>query len=424
MYIAQQWKKAAPGQTPWGRMGPPACGPAGWAGSGDNPGIAQGAGSGGRPRESDKMESSESLPGALTSHIQQAIAAQGGWLPFDRFMALALYQPGLGYYANDRAKFGQMPQSGSDFVTAPELSPVFGQLLAVQLAEALARTGTDEVWEFGAGTGALALQLLQALQALGVQIRRYTIVDLSGTLRARQQATLSEFAGLVHWVDQLPAQFSGVVVGNEVLDAMPVQLLQRSQGRWHERGVVAEGAGFAWQDRLSDLRPPMEIEGEHDYLTEIHPQGEAFIRTLGERLARGAAFFIDYGFGESEYYHPQRHMGTLVCHYQHQVDSDPLDKVGLKDITAHVNFTGTAVAAQDAGFELLGYTTQAHFLINCGLQQKLEQLTLAQRAPALKLMLEHEMGELFKVIGLVKGVEDWEAWNACGFAQGDRMHRL
>lgn len=367
------------------------------------------------------MEAAESLPGALASHIHQAIAHNDGWLPFDRFMALALYQPGLGYYANDRAKFGQMPQSGSDFVTAPELSPIFGQLLAVQVAEALAATGTDEVWEFGAGTGALALQVLQALKVLGVQIRRYTIVDLSGTLRARQQETLAEFAGITHWADQLPEQFSGVVIGNEVLDAMPVQLLQRTQGRWHERGVVAEGDGFAWQDRLSDLRPPQDIDGAHDYLTEIHPQGEAFIRTLGERMARGAAFFIDYGFGESEYYHPQRHMGTLVCHHLHQVDSDPLDKVGLKDITAHVNFTGTAVAAQDAGFEVLGYTTQAHFLINCGLQQKLEQLTLEQRAPALKLMLEHEMGELFKVIGLAKGVEPWDAR---GFAQGDRTHRL
>ena len=301
------------------------------------------------------------------------------------------------------------------------LALVFGQLLAVQLAEALARTGTDELWEFGAGTGALALQVLQALQALGVPVRRYTIVDLSGTLRARQQETLAEFAGLVHWADALPEQFSGVVLGNEVLDAMPVQLLQRTQGRWHERGVVADGAGFAWQDRLTELRPPLEIDGEHDYLTEIHLQGDAFVRTLGERLQRGAAFFIDYGFGESEYYHPQRHMGTLVCHHLHQVDSDPLDKVGLKDITAHVNFTGTAVAAQDIGFDVLGYTTQAHFLINCGLQQKLEQLTLAQRAPALKLMLEHEMGELFKVIGLVKGVE---AWEARGFSQGDRTHRL
>ena len=366
------------------------------------------------------MESSESLPGALASHIQNAMAQQGGWLPFDRFMALALYQPGLGYYANDRAKFGQMPQSGSDFVTAPELSPIFGQLLAVQLAEALVRTGTDELWEFGAGTGALALQVLQALRAQGVPVRRYTIVDLSGTLRARQQETLAEFAGLVHWADALPAQFSGVVLGNEVLDAMPVQLLQRTQGRWHERGVVADGAGFAWQDRLTELRPPLEIEGAHDYLTEIHLQGDAFVRTLGERLQRGAAFFIDYGFGESEYYHPQRHMGTLVCHHLHQVDSDPLDKVGLKDITAHVNFTAMALAAQEAGLHVLGYTTQAHFLINCGLLPKMELLAQDGRATAAKLIMEHEMGELFKVLALGAGAP----WEPMGFAHGDRSHRL
>jgi len=367
------------------------------------------------------MESSESLLGALASHIHKAIAAAGGWLPFDQFMALALYTPGLGYYANDTAKFGALPQTGSDFVTAPELSPIFGELLAAQVAEALARTGTDEVWEFGAGTGALALQVLRALQHLGVPVRRYTIVDLSGSLRARQQATLAGFADLVHWADQLPARLQGVVIGNEVLDAMPVQLLQRTQGVWHERGVVQVGEAWGWEDRVTDLRPPLEIEGPHDYLTEIHPQGEAFLRTLGQHMERGAAFFIDYGFGESEYYHPQRHMGTLVCHRLHQVDSDPLVQVGIKDITAHVNFTGTAVAAQDAGFEVLGYTSQAHFLINCGLQQKIEQLTQSQRAMAAKLMLEHEMGELFKVIGLAKGVP---AWDARGFAQGDRTHRL
>jgi len=165
----------------------------------------------------------------------------------------------------------------------------------------------------------------------------------------------------------------------------------------------------------------MEIEGEHDYLTEIHPQGEAFIRTLGERMARGAAFFIDYGFGESEYFHPQRHMGTLVCHRLHKVDDDPLAEVGLKDITAHVNFTGTAVAAQEAGFEVLGYTSQAHFLINCGLGPKLDALAQGPRAMATKLMMEHEMGELFKVIGLAKGVEPWDAM---GFVRGDRTHRL
>ncbi|MDR0224997.1 MAG: SAM-dependent methyltransferase [Burkholderiaceae bacterium] len=337
-------------------------------------------------------------------------------------MALALYEPGLGYYANDTAKFGLMASSGSDFVTAPEISPVFGQLLAAQVAEALVRTGTREVWEFGAGTGALALQVLDELDRLGVALDAYTIVDLSGTLRARQKLKLVRYEGQVRWADALPAQMRGVVVGNEVLDAMPVQLLMRKGGAWHERGVVLQAAGgFGWDDRPTDLRPPMEVEGDYDYLTEIHAQGEAFIRTLGEHMECGAAFFIDYGFGESEYYHPQRHMGTLVCHRLHQVDEDPLTQLGLKDITAHVNFTGTAVAAQDAGFELLGYTSQAHFLINCGLGPKLDALAQGPRSMAAKLMMEHEMGELFKVIGLCKGVEPWPA---LGFVRGDRSHRL
>jgi SAM-dependent MidA family methyltransferase len=362
------------------------------------------------------------LTAALQSRVAQEIASSGGWLAFDRFMALALYEPGLGYYANDTAKFGLMPSSGSDFVTAPEMSPVFGQLLAAQVAEALQRTHTREVWEFGAGTGALALQVLDELAALGVRPDRYTIVDLSGTLRARQQLRLVKYEGLVHWADALPDRLEGVVIGNEVLDAMPVQLLVRKAGVWHERGVVLQPDGsLGWEDRPTQLRPPMEIEGEHDYLTEIHLQGEAFIRTLGERMARGAAFFIDYGFGESEYFHPQRHMGTLVCHRLHKVDDDPLAEVGLKDITAHVNFTGTAVAAQEAGFEVLGYTSQAHFLINCGLGPKLDALAPGPRAMATKLMMEHEMGELFKVIGLAKGVEPWDAM---GFVRGDRTHRL
>jgi SAM-dependent MidA family methyltransferase len=362
------------------------------------------------------------LTAALQSRVAQEIASSGGWLAFDRFMALALYEPGLGYYANDTAKFGLMPSSGSDFVTAPEMSPVFGQLLAAQVAEALQRTHTREVWEFGAGTGALALQVLDELAALGVRPDRYTIVDLSGTLRARQQLRLVKYEGLVHWADALPDRLEGVVIGNEVLDAMPVQLLVRKAGVWHERGVVLQPDGsLGWEDRPTQLRPPMEIEGEHDYLTEIHLQGEAFIRTLGERMARGAAFFIDYGFGESEYFHPQRHMGTLVCHRLHKVDDDPLAEVGLKDITAHVNFTGTAVAAQEAGFEVLGYTSQAHFLINCGLGPKLDALAQGPRAMATKLMMEHEMGELFKVIGLAKGVEPWDAM---GFVRGDRTHRL
>lgn len=362
-----------------------------------------------------------SVTSALQAHIRQAIDAAGGWIGFDRFMSLALYTPGLGYYAHGSTKFGTMPESGSDFVTAPELSPVFAHTLAVQVQEALAVTGTQDVWEFGAGSGALAAQLLTQLQADGVALRRYHIVDISGSLRARQQERLAAWGDRVVWVDTLPEHLQGVIIGNEVLDALPVQLLQRRDGQWYERGVaLAPEGGWQWSDRPTTLRPPLEIDGTHDYLTEIHPQGEAFIRTLAAHLRRGAVFLIDYGFGEAEYYHAQRSMGTLVCHRAHRVDSDPLADVGLKDITAHVNFTGVALAAQEAGLGVLGYCTQARFLMNCGLLERLEQQPLAVRVQAQKLIMEHEMGELFKVIALYRG----EPWDALGFAHGDRSHTL
>lgn len=368
---------------------------------------------------------------ALYTLIQRRIASAGGWLGFDQFMALALYAPGMGYYANSLRKFGLTPESGSDFATAPEMSKHFGRSLANQVAEALQVTGTDEVWEFGAGSGALALQLLDNL---GDRIQRYTIVDLSGSLRARQQETLTAHAHKVQWVDALPEQLSGVVVGNEVLDAMPVQLLVRKGGVWHERGVVwhaqdgvAGVSPIQWEDRLTDLRPPVDVPGEHDYLTEIHTQAEAFVATLADRFKAGeaatgkggAAFLIDYGFPESEYFHPQRSMGTLMCHQLHKADDDPLQDVGRKDITAHVNFTGVALAAQDAGLNVLGYTSQAHFLINCGLLPPLVDAPLDEKSMAQKLITEHEMGELFKVVAF--GTTEWEP---LGFAQGDRTHAL
>jgi SAM-dependent MidA family methyltransferase len=353
----------------------------------------------------------------LTRIIDAALRRDGGWLSFDRFMALALYAPGLGYYANASRKFGRMPDSGSDFVTAPELTPLFGRTLARQLAEALDRTGTDEIWEFGAGSGALAAQLLGTL---GDRIARYRIVDLSGTLRERQQQALAPWATKVEWRSELPARMRGVVVGNEVLDAMPVQLLARRGEAWFERGVIAQDAGFAWDDRPTELRPPAEIAGAHDYLTEVHPQARAFIATLAERLEQGAAFFIDYGFPEAEYYHPQRHMGTVMCHRGHQADTDPLADVGAKDITAHVDFTGIALAGQDAGLAVLGYTSQARFLFNAGLLPMMEEASLAERTLAARLIHEHEMGELFKVIGFAAG----EGWEALGFSEGDRSHTL
>jgi SAM-dependent MidA family methyltransferase len=365
------------------------------------------------------QDGSASVGPALARLIRQAIAQNGGWLPFDRFMAMALYAPGLGYYASASRKFGAMPSSGSDFVTAPELSPLFGQALARQLRQALAACGSDSVWEFGAGSGELAAQLLDAL---GDAIGRYAIVDLSGALRARQRERLEAYGERVVWLDALPATLEGVIVGNEVLDAMPVQLLHFDGGAWRERGVSLQDDRFAYADRPTALRPPAGVADAFPAgsTLELHAQAEAFVATLGERLARGAAFFIDYGFPAHEYYHPQRSAGTLMCHRAHRADIDPLVEVGQKDITAHVDFTGLALAAQDAGFDVIGYTSQARFLMNCGLLELLDGARVQAIAAAQKLLAEHEMGELFKVLALAKGC----SFEPLGFSSGDRRHTL
>ena len=358
------------------------------------------------------------LTAALASKLAQQMAAAGGWLPFDRFMAIALYEPGLGYYARGLAVFGTLPEDGSDFVTAPELSPLFGQALAVQVGQALDAAASAQVLEFGAGSGALAAQLLQAL---GSRVQRYRIVEVSAALRARQAARLAAWADRVQWLDAWPDTIEGVVVGNEVLDAMPVQLLHWTGQQWRERGVQqAADGGWAWADRPTALRPPLDPGFMPGTVTEIHPQAEAFVRSLARHLVRGAAFFIDYGFPESEYYHPQRSGGTLMCHRAHRADDNPLLDVGDKDITAHVNFSGIALTAQDAGLQVLGYTSQAHFLINCGLPALLQGADVRTVAHAQKLMTEHEMGELFKVLALARGIE----LDPLGFASGDRCHML
>jgi SAM-dependent MidA family methyltransferase len=367
----------------------------------------------------EQAKSVPTAPNAMTRLIQASLHKQGGWMPFDRFMALALYAPGLGYYSGAQQQIGRMPSGGSDFVTAPELSPYFGQALAHSVAEALQHSGTNTIYEFGAGNGSLALQLLNAL---GAQVQHYTIIDVSGSLRERQVETLQAHASKVTWLNNLPEDMQGVVVGNEVLDAMPVRLLHRLQGQWHERGVIWDEVHqvLTWQDRPTADQAPCEIEDAQDYLCEIHPQAEAFVRSLAERLSKGVMLLIDYGFPEHEYYHPQRHMGTLMCHQGHLSDTDPLQNVGLKDITAHVNFTGIAMAAQDAGLQVLGYTSQAHFLMNSGLLALLEKASVHERSMAQKLIQDHEMGELFKVIAL--GRDD--DWTPMGFVQADRTHRL
>lgn len=383
----------------------------------------------------------------LLNLIRDEIRTRGGWMGFERFMELALYAPGLGYYSGGRRVLGHRPQDGSDFVTAPELTPLFGEVLARQLEQALKETATREIWEFGAGSGALAEQLLGEL---GEHIDRYVIVDLSGALRERQhQRLLKALPELVHkviWADSLPDELNGVVIGNEVLDAMPVQLLSWDGERWSERGVSladpAPGAAGApnpthepaltWADRPAPegVRPPTE-HPDAAYapgtVTETHGQAEAFVATLAQRMVKGAAFFLDYGFPEREYYLSDRRGGTLMCHHAHTADPDPLSMVGDKDITTHVNFTGIALAGQDAGWEVLGYTSQGRFLTNCGLGEAMVRFAqpssleeVKARAALQMLVAEHEMGELFKVIGFVKG--PW--FDAIGFQHGDRTHTL
>jgi SAM-dependent MidA family methyltransferase len=272
------------------------------------------------------------------------------------------------------------------------------------------------VYEFGAGSGALAAQLLAALPG----DVRYHVVDLSGSLRARQQQRLTAWAPRVQWHDRLPDTLRGVVVGNEVLDAMPVQLLHFDGSTWLERGVAVEGERFVWSDRATALRPPVDTGFVPGTVTELHAQAEAFVRTLADRLHTGALFFIDYGFPEAEYYHLQRTGGTLMCHRGHRADLDPLVDVGAKDITAHVDFTGIALAGQDAGLQVIGYTSQAHFLMNCGILDLLQGADVRTTANTQKLLTEHEMGELFKVIGFAKGV----SFDPLGFTRGDRCHTL
>lgn len=372
----------------------------------------------------------------LLELIRDEIRTRGGWMGFERFMELALYAPGLGYYSGGRRVLGHRPQDGSDFVTAPELTPLFGEVLARQIAQALHETGTREIWEFGAGTGALAEQLLGEL---GDQIDRYVIVDLSGALRERQHQRLlkarPELVDKVIWADSLPEELNGVIVGNEVLDAMPVHLLSWDGQRWLERGVSlgdSDERPLQWADRPAPdgVRPPTE-HPDAAYapgtVTETHGQAEAFVATLAQRMVKGAAFFLDYGFPEREYFLPDRRGGTLMCHHAHTTDPDPLTMVGDKDITTHVNFTGIALAGQEAGWEVLGYTSQGRFLTNCGLGEAMARCAqpssleeVKARAALQMLVAEHEMGELFKVIGFVKG--PW--FDAIGFQHGDRTHTL
>jgi len=357
--------------------------------------------------------------------IADQVTAAGGWLPFDAFMDLALYAPGLGYYAGGSCKFG----ADGDFVTAPEISDLFGRTLARQVAQVLAITGGD-VLELGPGTGRLAAALLSELARLGHAPGRYLLLDVSADLRDRQRQCIAECVpGEAHravWIDALPTSFHGVVIANEVLDALPVSLVSCHDERLWERGVVLSGESFAWEARplptgpLRDRADALAFPSPYD--TEFSPRSEALVRALAGCLSSGAMFFIDYGFGRREYYHPQRDRGTLVCHYRHRMHDDPLVLTGLQDITAHVDFTAIAEAGVAAGVRFAGYTTQANFLVNCGIAELLSEVPAAHASAYLplasqaqKLMSPSEMGELFKVVALTLGVDA----PLVGFSRGD-----
>jgi len=361
----------------------------------------------------------------LSALIDAEIAAAGGWIGFDRYMDLALYAPGLGYYTAGARKFGG-GAAGGDFVTAPEISPLFARSLASQVAQVF-RHAAPRIVEFGAGTGALARDLIDALAARGATVESYGIVELSADLRERQRALLGD--ARVQWLDSPPRSFSGVIIANEVLDVMPVRLFARQDGELLERGVARRDGGLAFAGRPADAslaEAAAEIEAEvgtlpDGYGSEIGMTARGWMRSAADWLASGVLLAIDYGFPRHEYYLPQRIMGTLMCHYRHHAHADPLWLPGLNDITAHVDFTAMAQAAHEGGLEVLGYTSQAHFLLNCGLLDLLkDDRTPAVANAAHRLISEAEMGELVKVLAVGRGIDV----PLPGFDRGDRTHTL
>src|SRR5690554_6148568 len=371
---------------------------------------------------------------AVAQHIAAQIDANPDHaISFEQWMELALYAPGLGYYVSGTTKFGGSVPTG-DFATAPELTPLFGHTLARQVQQVLDGCNSTRILEFGAGSGALADAVLSALVDAGRNVQ-YAILELSPDLRARQQQRLAHFGGRVEWLDTLPAEFIGCVLANEVLDAMPVNMLRRTNDASVSELFVARASiddaaqpEFAWIERPASPRLQAvatdRLPAIAGYQSEINLRAEAWVRQMGEWLTRGAALLIDYGFPRHEYYHPQRDEGTLMCHFRHYTHAQPLVLPGLQDITAHVDFTAIADAALDGGLEVLGYTSQARFLLNAGLPDiMMAQSPDPQTLSAVqKLVSEAEMGELFKVMTIGRDLD--VSYPLAGFATGDRRDRL
>lgn len=366
----------------------------------------------------------------LQTLLAEEIKKHRNWIPFSRFMELVLYTPQYGYYTGGSYKIG----NNGDFITAPTLTPLFARTLARQLQELLPQTAGN-IYEFGAGTGQLAADLLNNLSD---GINRYYIIEISPELAARQKDLIQTLAPqaaqkIVH-LSALPETFDGIIIGNEVLDAMPVEIIRKDEGGSFEHvGVCLDNDRFTYSARplhdlqLSALASLYFPKISSPYTSELHPQQYAFIRTLASRLEHGCMIFIDYGFDAAQYYHPQRNQGTLIGHYRHHVIHNPFDFIGLADLTAHVNFTDIAQAGTDAGLDLIGYLPQSHFLLNLGITELLAQTGqtdsaayIREAAAVQKLINQHEMGELFKVIAFGKNINiDWT-----GFCFGDICHKL
>ncbi len=369
----------------------------------------------------------------LTALVHAEIEANGGDIGFDRYMEMALYQPGLGYYSAGARKFGR----GGDFTTAPETSPLFSICLARQCAQIFSMTGSARVLELGAGSGVMACDILTELRRLGVLPEQYLILETSADLRQRQQQLLHErhpdLKDRLVWLDGLPDQpVNGVILANEVLDAIPVQRIWINQNRIHELRVSREGDGFVWRQSthevsLASVLNDLVDELPDGYISEFNSMLPAFINTLSAALGNGALLLIDYGYQRQEYYHPQRSEGTLACYYRHRRHDNPFINIGIQDITASVDFTLVAESAHKSGLDVYGYSNQSGFLISCGLENILGEISagdekrhLRYSQQAGRLLLPGQMGESFKVMSLGKNLNQ----PLIGISFGSQLHRL
>jgi SAM-dependent MidA family methyltransferase len=372
----------------------------------------------------------------MHSHLREQIGAGGGWLSFERFMDAALYAAGLGYYSAGAHKLG----AGGDFTTAPEVSSLFGACIARQCAEILSALGGGSLLEIGAGSGRLAVDILSRLQTLGALPDSYRILEISADLRERQRRHLEQYLphllGRVQWLDQPPQEpFDGIVLANEVLDALPVARFRRHRGSVEELGVVIEDGRFAWGPRpaapaMAEICRRLSQSGgawQDGYVSEYCPRLIAWTHGVTQHLRAGAALWFDYGLPRSQYYLPERHEGTLLCHFQHRAHGDPFRYPGLQDITAWVDYTLLAEASRSAGFALSGFTTQGYFLAGLGIHEEMRFMAggddnqfarLANQAR--QLMLPGEMGERFKAMAWLRGVD----LPMSGFALQDLRHTL